>query len=175
MFIICSTIVFAQNKIFWDLGISIEPKQSPVAMKPLISDTKIIPKYKEYNNHEFIIYLEDNFSQKQIIALLYAKERYAELIKYTKRLEQSNIVLTNDESYIVEDALYRLGKYSDAIIKLSTLMTVHSSDEQYFLAALCNKKIGNIIEMKKMLTNLINECPNSEYIKLAKIQTNILN
>ena len=81
----------------------------------------------------------------------------------------------DNEIFIYSDALYRLGKYNEAINSLNFLSSNHPIDEKYFIQALYNKRLGNITEMNILLNNLISNYPNSEYIKLAKLTYRILN
>ena len=96
------------------------------------------------------------------------------MIDYANYLEINGIGLHDDEIYIIADALYRLGEYDTALIKLRLLSEYYPADEKYFLEALCNKKIGHLSNMNNLLQKIITKYPNSDYMKLAKLQFNIL-
>ena len=173
--LIISSFIFSEEKMFWDLGVIVETKseikQSEI-IKPLVSNTKITPKYNSMNNFNILNFNSNSINQKHIIKLLYFSERYFELTEFIKQLKTTK--LTDDEIFIYSDALYRLGKYKKAIKNLNLLSSKYPGDEKYFLLALYNKKSGNKNEAKRLLNKLILNYPNSEYFKLAKLQTRIL-
>ncbi len=79
--------------------------------------------------------------------------------------------LNDEQRFIYADALYQINNYQDAINHIKQLSNHYPLDEKYFTLALYNQKAGNKYIAKTFLDKLIVECPNSEYFKLAKLQT----
>ena len=105
---------------------------------------------------------------------LYFSDRYAELVQYFDTVFSQQVQVLEDQYTIIySDALYRLGKYDAAINSINQVSSKYPKDEKYFMLALYNKKIGNMNQVTTYLNNLIAECPNSEYYKLAKLQIKI--
>ena len=172
------TFLISKDKIFWDLGVTIHSEknmQGEKIVKPLIANTQIAPQYKTLDNMSKLSLMTSGLSPNHIIKLLYVSERYAELVEYVKNLPmQKTPLLDDNQTMIYADALYRLGEYEQAINSLNAMSELYPIDEKYFLLALYNKKLGNIDSMSTYLNNLISNYPNSEYFKLAKLQTQIL-
>ena len=105
-----------------------------------------------------------------IIKILYVSERYVELAEYFHNIYGEEKSFTDIDRMIYSDVLYRLGKYKEAINSLEFISEDYPIDEKYFLLALYNKKTGNIHATNIYLDNLISDCPDSEYYKLAKLQ-----
>ena len=170
------TILIPNNTILWDLGVSIKSSDNSEnnIIKPLISDTQIIPEYsKNTTIHKFDI-LSSNLSHDYIIKILYFSDRYAELVQYFDTVFSQQVQVFEDQYTIIySDALYRLGKYDAAINSINQVSSEYPKDEKYFMLALYNKKIGNMNQVTTYLNNLIAECPDSEYYKLAKLQIKI--
>jgi len=172
-----TTILFAKDKILWDLGIIIQSqnnRSSNNVIKPLVSNTQIAPSYKnnisDINSFDII---DIKMNPAHIMRLLYWNNQYLRLTKYIKKLQtnkESTYVLGDEQLLIYADALYRIGDYEDAINNLNLLSKDYPSDEKYFTLALYNKKAGDIQKMTNLLNNLITEYPDSDYIKLAKLQ-----
>ena len=173
LFITCSTVLFSQDIILWDLGVII--KKSPnenESIKPLISDTQIKPFYKSniVNNINAIDLSDFKISPKHIINILYWNNQYVKLIEYIKNNIQNIGSLNDSQRLIYADAFYQVGNYSEAINNINLLSEKHPVDEKYFTLALYNKKEGNINAMIGLLEQLIHECPKSDYLKLAQLQ-----
>ena len=171
-FIIISffSVLFSQEKIFWDLGVVIKDskkQQTQNIIKPLISNTQISPVYKNHEDSNLFDLTTSNLSSNHIVKLLYISERYFELAKYVENLDLTGNSLNDDEILIYSDSLYRLGNYDKAIMWLNQLSEDYPNDEKYFVLALCNKKLGKLDDMTILLEKLISNYPNSEYIKLA--------
>ena len=170
------TILIPNNTILWDLGVSIKSSDNSEnnIIKPLISDTQIIPEYsKNTTIHKFDI-LSSNLSHDYIIKILYFSDRYAELVEYFDTIfSKQKKVIEDKYTIIYSDALYRLGKYDDAINSIHEISLNYPEDEKYFILALYNKKIGNTKQAAAYLNNLISKYPDSEYYKLAKLQIKI--
>ena len=156
------------NKVLWDLGVSI--KSNNKIIKPLISNTQIIPEYNKNTDMHNLDIMKNQLSHDHIIKILYVSDRYAELVQYFDNQISSEDQLDDKYTIIYSDALYRLGKYNDAINSLNDISPDYPKDEKYFLFALYNKKIGNTEVTKIYLNKLISNYPNSEYYKLAKLQ-----
>ena len=171
--IICLTFIFGQTKILWDLGVTITNQQDMQdgIVKPLIADTQIEPTYKNIYNKNLIDFQNSTIPPKHTIKILYISERYFELSNYIKSINNQHL-LSDDEIIIYSDSLYRLGLYDDAIICLNNLSSNYPDDEKYFTLALYNKKQGNVENMMELLNQLIQNYPNSDYIKLAELQLN---
>jgi len=171
------SFLFSQEKILWDLGVIIKPKNNSEEtniIKPLISDTQITPQYKNMDKMSPFELTNTSLPSDHIIKLLYISERYVELTKYISKLSENGDVLNDNKIIVYSDALYRLGNYNEAIKNLAYLSEIYPADGKYFLLALYNKKLGNINGAVTFLDNLISDYPNSEYYKLAKLQTRIL-
>tara|TARA_B110000116_G_C16702880_1_gene520702 strand:- start:148 stop:684 length:537 start_codon:yes stop_codon:yes gene_type:complete len=166
------TTIFSKDIILWDLGVSILSDQENITViKPLISDTQIIPEYNKNINIPKFNILTSNLSENHIIKVLYCSDRYAELVQY---LNDKNETLDDQHLLVYADASYRLGNYEEAVNTLSIISDDYPLDEKYFLFALYNKKSGNIKIATKYLNDLITEYPNSEYYRLAKLQVRTL-
>jgi len=174
--ILFTSLIFNQDKIFWDLGVIVKPKVqlNQNSIKPLIANTQIAPTYK-INDFNLFDLTKTNLYPKQIIKLLYVKERYAELVEYVDNIntKSEENQLKDSEIFIYSDALYRLGKYNKALSNLNTLSTNYPLDQKYFVEALYNKKLGNIKQMNILLNKIMSVYPDSEYMKLAKLQYKI--
>ena len=170
--LIILTFTFAEDVILWDLGVRIQsnPIHKSNVIKPLISDTQIMPKYRESTNIKEFNLLNSNLSQNYIIKILYVSERYVELAEYFHHIYKEEKTFNDIDRIIYSDVLYRLGKYEKAINSLEFISEEHPIDEKYFLLSLYNKKLGNIEASSVYLDNLISNYPESEYYKLAKLQ-----
>jgi len=172
-----TTILFGKDKILWDLGIIIQSQHNQASnnvIKPLISNTQIAPSYKN-NAHDINPFdiMDIKMNPSHIIRLLYWNNQYLKLTQYIQKLqtnEDSMYTLQDEQLLIYADALYQIGDYEGGIHNLNLLSENYPSDEKYFALALYNKKAGNIKKMTSLLKNLIIECPDSDYIKLAKLQ-----
>ena len=176
LLMVFSTII-PNDIILWDLGVSIKSNNhdNKNTIKPLISDTQIIPEYNKTDDILNFNIIKSNLSSNHIIKILYCTDRYAELAKYLDNIYGENKSLGDDHVVILSDALYRLGKYEEAINIMNIVSDIYPVDEKYFLLALYNKKSGNNAQASKYLNNLIVEHPDSEYYKLAKLQFKSLN
>ena len=169
-------ISFSENQNLWDLGIIIEPNNNYLdneknIIKPLISNTKIKPQYKTSLDPNLLDEYDAKINPKHKIKLLYWNNEYFRLTQYIKQNQTSMGVMADEQLLIYADALYQLGKYNHAIETLNLLSNKYPVDEKYFLLAQYNKKAGNKEYMLNLLNNLLSEYPDSEYAKLAKLQT----
>ena len=178
LLIILSSFILAKDKVLWDLGMIIKSDKNQSTknstIKPLISNTHIMSSYKNSDNINTAYSPIGSIEFKHIIKLLYIKNQYFELTQYIKNLRKTNNTLNDEQILIYSDALYRLGNYSQAIVAINLLSEDYPLDEKYFTLALYNKKLGNIKNALDLLNNLISKYPNSEYIKLSKLQSKIL-
>ena len=168
-----TTLLIAEDKMLWDLGIVIKSKEyeNNNIIKPLISNTQIMPSYKKIEKTDFLSISELSIKPKHIIKLLSLNNEYFKLIEYVKNMENQSDELNDQHLFIYADALYQINNYNDAIKNINLLSDNYPIDEKYFILALYNKKAGNTEITKDILNKLINEYPKSEYIKLAKLQT----
>tara|TARA_Y100001970_G_C14187481_1_gene833416 strand:- start:385 stop:930 length:546 start_codon:yes stop_codon:yes gene_type:complete len=163
--------IYSEQKILWDLGIIINPENEnnrSNMIKPLISDTKILPQYKKENKSFISDITKSNIPYNHIVKLLYLSDRYVELVAYIEAHPESSY--SDETLYIYSDALYRLGHYNKAITIIESITNNYPNDTKKFLLALYNKKLGNKQAEQEILKKLISEHPNSEYVKLAKLQ-----
>ena len=175
----CLTILLSEDKVLWDLGITIKSKDIPEVIKntndikPLIANTQIEPLYKKELKVDSFKNMNLTIGPKHLVKLLYLNNQYFKLTEYIQNLNSEEAFLTlNDEQLLIyADALYQIGDYNHAIKNIDLLSDDYPIDEKYFLLALYNKKSGNINRSIKLLNSLISECPDSEYIRLAKLQT----
>ena len=172
------TLLYAEDKMLWDLGIIIKaenntPNTKNDIIKPLISNTQIAPLYKKHDDINPFDIANIKIDPKHLLKLLYLNNQYFELTDYVQKIKNINskFYSFNDEQILIyADALYQIGNYNEAINNLYLLSESYPIDEKYFILALYNKKAGNINSMVKLLNNLITDYPNSDYIKLAKLQ-----
>ena len=173
--------IFSEDKILWDLGVTIKSKDSNFSfkkntdsIKALISNTQIAPLYKDnFKIDLFDDIITSNIESQHIIKLLYLNNKYFQLTEFIESLKESDqkSILNDEQLLIYSDALSQIGNYNEAILNVNLLSDNYPHDEKYFLLALYNKKLGNINKTITLLNSLISEYPNSEYIKLAKLQT----
>tara|TARA_Y100000814_G_C12194729_1_gene355923 strand:- start:129 stop:704 length:576 start_codon:yes stop_codon:yes gene_type:complete len=173
--------IFSEDKILWDLGVTIKSKDSNFSfkkntdsIKALISNTQIAPLYKDnFKINLFDDIITSNIESQHIIKLLYLNNKYFQLTEFIESLKESDqkSILNDEQLLIYSDALSQIGNYNEAILNVNLLSDNYPHDEKYFLLALYNKKLGNINKTITLLNSLISEYPNSEYIKLAKLQT----
>ena len=176
-----TTLLFSDDKLFWDLGVVIKSNNNKIVknnnslIKPLTANTQLVPSYKKTENMDFSNISILPLDKKHLIKLLYLINEYFSLTKYIQELEKNNVDLSNEQIIIYSDALYRIGNYEQAINIINLLSDDYPGDEKYFKLAIYNKKNGDLTSMVKLLNDLILEYPNSEYIKLAKLQTQRIN
>ena len=168
------TLLIAEDKMLWDLGVIIKSKDScgtNELIKPLIANTQIVPSYNSTNQLNIFSISDLSIHSNHIIKLLSLNNEYFKLTEYIKNMDNESDALNDEQRFIYADALYQINNYQDAINHIKQLSNHYPLDEKYFTLALYNQKAGNKHIAKTFLDKLIVECPNSEYFKLAKLQT----
>ncbi|MBC8256649.1 MAG: tetratricopeptide repeat protein [Candidatus Marinimicrobia bacterium] len=196
--LICS-IGFSENEILWDFGVVIrkselqpanneildkfpskyknsQTKINAVIADPFIPPTinrntsiisrKVISEPIDLNIHQIKTTAEKSYLMKNyphVIAILYQRD-----LSILSEKDQNDLI------YLLADAYYQNGNYTEAKTQALSLLKHNRSDKLYILLAMIYESLGENKNAKDNYQKIIAYYPNSDYFNSAKIKSRIL-
>jgi len=197
--LICS-LGYSENEILWDFGVVIRQseihkintedissqfpavKEIPQAkINAVISDPFIPPirntflsensdpleiKSAKISIHQIKITAEKSYLMKNyphVIAILYQRD-----LSILSEKDQNDLI------YLLADAYYQNGEYTEAKTQAISFLKQNKSDKLYLLLAMIYEALGDNKNAKDNYQKLIAFYPNSDYFNSAKIKSRIL-